>query len=98
MQAEVPAGWTWTAPNWTIVAGDCPRDKEGWSYGKDSSFDPLLVDLASGLRSVFCFFGFLLVYDELALSVGKTIHGGRIGRSITHRETAWYTSRINNLA
>ncbi|CAM9346290.1 unnamed protein product, partial [Scytosiphon promiscuus] len=51
-QAEVPAGWTWSAPAWTVVGGDCPRDKDGWTYGKDASFSALLVDRCSGTRRV----------------------------------------------
>lgn len=52
VQAEVPAGWTWSAPAWTFVGGDCPRDKDGWTYGTDSSFSALLVDRTSGVRHV----------------------------------------------
>ncbi|CAN0288232.1 unnamed protein product [Ectocarpus sp. 12 AP-2014] len=47
-QARVPAGWAWSAPDWTIVAGDCPRDKDGWTYGTDGSFSSLLADRTSG--------------------------------------------------
>ncbi|CAM9948440.1 unnamed protein product [Ectocarpus sp. 12 AP-2014] len=49
-QARVPAGWAWSAPDWTIVAGDCPRDKDGWTYGTDGSFSSLLADRTSGVR------------------------------------------------
>lgn len=51
-QVEVPAGWAWSAPEWVIAMADCPRDKDGWTYGKDTSFEPLLLDRSSGSRRV----------------------------------------------
>lgn len=54
-KAEVPAGWTWNSPQWQVAGGDCPRDKDGWTYGKGATFGSLLLGRESGLRRAIAF-------------------------------------------